>query len=122
MNDSDPASVRRADVGNVRSLVRRVLRSGGRDLPANEELVFLQDLDDPFSFTGTTDQHDEFRILQEAFRYELEDYVNELLSDDRLTQAEALQLRSAVVAASGRSFNPELALEPFEDAFRAARP
>ena len=109
------------DEGNVRALVRRVLRSGGRDLDAVEELVFLQDHDDPFAVTTTTDPTTERRLLQEAFEVELREYIANLLNDDRLTPAEEVELASATVAASGRLFDPIVALAPYEQALATAR-
>lgn len=115
----DPA--RDLDGMRVRELVRRVLRSGGTDLDAVEELVFVQELDDPLGFTEATDPAVERSILHEAFDVELAEYIAEILADNRLTAAEVVQLRSSLSAASGRLFDPDVALAPYEAVLAAAR-
>jgi hypothetical protein len=109
------------DEANVRALVRRVLRSGGRDLDAVEELVFLQDHDDPFAVTTTTDPTTDRRLLHDAFEVELRESIAKLLNDDRLTPDKDVELASATIAASGRLFDPVIALAPYAQALAAAR-
>src|SRR5687768_4598066 len=110
MEESDRS--RKAATSIVRGLVRRVLRSGGTDLDAVEELVFLQK-DDALHRTATSVQDDR-AILELAFHAELAEYIAELIADDRLTVAESVRLRSSLMAASGPRFDPQRALAPFE--------
>jgi hypothetical protein len=102
--------------------VRGVLHSGATDLSANEELKFLRDLGDPFELTATTDAATEESLLHQQFPIELNDFIDTLLSDGRLTQQEGVKLRSAVTAASGRQFNPEAALAALDEILGNARP
>lgn len=117
---TDGSETTPADEKKVHALVKRVLRSGGRDLNATEELVFLQ-MGDPLDYTSTKDPTIDLGLLHQAFDDELSAYLGELLADDELTADEALRLRSSVMAASGPMFDPVVALAPYEDALAHAR-